>query len=427
MLATEIAAARRRIPDAIRSAYCVVVTVSESDAVHAFRVVVGDEPLFTIVKADRRSRIQETAISAEAMLPGGPYDLWREDEQSRRVKDLVGAFAQFPKLPKMLRTKEILDTVTDGVEAGIWVARLMRPDRSVQTFWRTAIDEPALADAGLELLLPEAAALSGIHPDLLQPGKLPGLWASEEVSVQQVYDYFAGGHTVALPREGYEETLVIPACEAAQIDAAVLQAVEQGLVWLTSGPASILSEPVPPGVLSAAATLRPPPVRIPVGEMMAESIPEAWQDGRTNGLAVATALSTKHGVTLPWPTVRAVIDDAVRAHWIEIGGEGAPWPCDFAGARQVVLMVPAHDKLGDGGRKPHVTKPSGMLTAGAVLEANGIQDLADQIPEITRAAIGNDLKFNVRVEFGGKEPPSAEAVERINALLAEVSNMLRLR
>jgi hypothetical protein len=68
-----------------------------------------------------------------------------------------------------------------------------------------------------------------------------------------------------------------------------------------------------------------------------------------------------------------------------------------------------------------------MLTAGAVLEANGIQDLADQIPEITRAAIGNDLKFNVRVEFGGKEPPSAEAVERINALLAEVSNMLRLR
>ena len=79
----------------------------------------------------------------------------RADEQSRRVKDLVGAFAQFPKLPKMLRKKEIVDTVVDGVEAGIWVARAMRPDRSVQTFWRTAIDEPALDDAGLELVLPE--------------------------------------------------------------------------------------------------------------------------------------------------------------------------------------------------------------------------------------------------------------------------------
>ena len=327
----------------------------------------------------------------------------------------------------MLRTKEILDTVVDGVEAGIWVARVRRPDRSVQTFWRTAIDEPALDDAGLELLLPESATLSGLEPDLIQQGNLPGLWASDEVSVQQVYDYFVGDHAVTLPREGYEETLVIPKCEPAHVVDAVLQAVEQGLVWLTSGPASILNEPVPAGVLSAAATLRPPPARIPVDEMMAESIPEAWQDGRTNGLAVATALSTRHGVTLPWPTVRAVIDDAVRAHWIEIGGEGAPWPCDFAGARQVVLMVPARDKLGDGGRKPHVTKPSGLLTAEAVLEANGIQDLADQIPEITKAAIGNDLKFGVRVELGGKGPPSAEAVEKINELLAEVSDTLRLQ
>ena len=286
------------------------------------------------------------------MLPGDPCDLWREDEQSRRVKDLVGAFAQFPKLPKMLRTREILDTVTDGVEAGIWVARLMRPDRSVQTFWRTAIDEPALADAGLELVLPKGATLSGIDPGLLQPGSLPVLWESDKVSVQQMYDYFAGGHTVTLPREGYEETLVIPKCEPAHIDAAVLQAVEQGLVWLTSGPASILSEPVPAGVLSAAATLRTPPARIPVDEIMAEAIPEAWQAGATNALAIATALSTRQGVTLPWPTVRAVIDDAIRAHWIKVGADGAPWPSDFAGARHVVLSVPAGDKSGDGGPQP---------------------------------------------------------------------------
>ena len=72
MLAAETAVAGKRVPDAVRSAYCMVVTVSESDAIHAFRVVVGDEPLFTTIKADRRSRIQETAISSDAMLPGGP-------------------------------------------------------------------------------------------------------------------------------------------------------------------------------------------------------------------------------------------------------------------------------------------------------------------------------------------------------------------
>ena len=425
MLAAETAAAGKRVPDAVRSAYCMVVTVSESDAINAFRVVVGDEPLFTTIKADRRSRIQETAISSDAMLPGGPYDLWREDEQSRRVKDLVGAFAQFPKLPKMLRTKEILDTVLDGVRSGIWVAQLARPDRTVRTFWRTGIDESALDDAGLELMLPEAAKLSGLDTDLLRQGNLPGLWSSDAITVQDVYDYFAGGREVVLPREGYEETLCVPECEPAHVDAAVLQAVEQGLVWLTSGPASILHEPVPAGVLSAAATLRPPPERIPVDEMMAESIPDAWRDGTTNALAVATALSTKHGATLPWAAVRAVIEDAIRAQWVEFTADSAAWPCDLASARHVMLRVPTDQESRGGSRESRQT-PRGLLTAEALLEAHGIQDLADQIPEIAKAAVGNALKFHIRVEFGGDKPPSSEAVERITDLLTKVSENLRL-
>ena len=115
MLATETSAARRRVPDAIRQTYSIVVTVNENNDVHAFKLVVTEEPLFPIIKADKRARIQETAISSEAMLPGGPYDLWREGERSRRIKDLVGAFAQYPRLPKMLRTREILETVIQGV------------------------------------------------------------------------------------------------------------------------------------------------------------------------------------------------------------------------------------------------------------------------------------------------------------------------
>ena len=141
MLIKEIEAAKKHIPGAIGQAYSLVVTVNENNDIHAFKVVVTDAPLFTTIKADPRARIQETAISSEAMMPGGPYDLWREEEDSRRVKDLVGAFAQFPKLPKMLRQKEILDTVVQGVQQGIWVARIVRPDRTARTFWRTAIDE----------------------------------------------------------------------------------------------------------------------------------------------------------------------------------------------------------------------------------------------------------------------------------------------
>ena len=426
MLASEMEVARERIPDAIRQAYSLVVTVKESNDIHAFKVVVTDEPLFTIIKADRRARIQETAISSEAMMPGGPYDLWREEEQSRRIKDLVGAFAQFPKLPKMLRPKEILDTVMQGVQDGVWVARVMRPDRTARTFWRTAIDEPALRDSGLEVLLPEAATLSQLPSELLEPQKLPCLWSSEKISVQDVYDYFSGGHTVSLPREGYEETLVIPKCESAHIEAAISQAVEQGLVWLTSGPASILNEPVPTGVLSASAILRPPPERFAIDEVMAESIPDAWEKGKTSALAIATALSTLRGMTLPWSRVQAAIDDGIRARWIELSGESAPWPCDFSGAQHVVLQIPTGRRPGEGEGHPGTPKPKGLLIAEAVLEANGIQDLADQIPDIAKAAVGNDLKFNVRVEFGGEAAPDSGAVEKVNELLSEVSDKLKL-
>ena len=122
MLAGWTQQSRRRIPDAIRQAWAIIVTVNELNDIQAFKLTVGSEPLFATVKADRRARIQETAVSAEAMLPGGPYDLWRTGESSRRVKDLAGAFAENPKLPKMLRRKEILDTIERGVRDGTFVA-----------------------------------------------------------------------------------------------------------------------------------------------------------------------------------------------------------------------------------------------------------------------------------------------------------------
>ena len=425
MLSTETGAAKRRIPEAIRQAYSIVVTVGEDNGVHAFKIVVTDDPLFTIIKADKRARIQETAISSEAMLPGGPYDLWREGEHTRRIKDLVGAFAQFPKLPKMLRSREILETVLQGVLDGIWVARVTRPDKTCKTFWRAAVDEPVLRDPGLEVLLPEHASLTEITPGILESGNLPGLWKDPEISVQDVYDYFAGGHTVSVPREGYEDTLAIPKCEPSDVETAVAQAVEQGTLWLTAGPASILGEPVPAGVLSPSATLRPPPERISVNELAAESIPGAWKDGKTNALAIATALSHKMGMNLPWFTIRTAIEDGIKARWIEVSDEGTPWPCDVTSAQHVILQVPAGNGVSEVPGGSFRPKP-GQLTAEAELEASGIQDLSDQIPEIMKAAVGKDLKINVRIEIGGETPPDPETVEKLNKLLGEVSDKLKL-
>ncbi|HEY6072011.1 MAG TPA: hypothetical protein VIV15_01130, partial [Anaerolineales bacterium] len=111
-----------------------------------------------------------------------PYDLWRADEPSRRVKDLVSAFAENPKLPKMLRQKEILDTIEQGVQDGIFIASLTRPDKSVKTYWRSPIDETARKEPALEVFLPEKATLSELHPGSLALGLLPGLWKAGTVT-----------------------------------------------------------------------------------------------------------------------------------------------------------------------------------------------------------------------------------------------------
>ena len=159
---------------------------------------------------------------------------------------------------------------------------------------------------------------------------------------------------------------------------------------------------------------------------MAESIPDAWKDGKANALAISTSLSTKRGRTLPWPIVQSAIDAGIRARWIEPTNDSASWPCDIAGAQHVVLHVPAGQGLDEGEGKPSTLKHKGLLIAEASLEANGIQDLSDQIPDITKAAVGNGLKFNLRIEFGGETAPDPQAVDRINALLAEVSGKLKL-
>ena len=422
MLSTRTREAGSRIPEAIKQAYSIVVTVNESNEVHAFKIAIAGEPLFTTIKADRRARIQETAISAEAMMPGGPYDLWREDEPARRVRDLVGAFTQNAKLPKMLRHKEILDTIVQGIKAGIWVGRTMRPDKTFKTYWRTPVDDVALNDSSLEVCLPESATLSDLNPALLKYDALPELWERDEISVQSVHSYFAGERAVQVPMEGYEDTFFIPACEPDQVSEAISQAVAQGSIWMTNGPASILGEPIPAGILGPTAVLRPPPEPVAVSELMEQEIPDAWNDGQTNAYAIVTALSSKREVTLPWSTVKKAIDDAIRTQWLEVAGENATWPTDFSGAQRAVFQTP---KGLPPIRDPLLDYFPGMV-AEAALDVHEIQDLAENIADIAKAAVGCDLKVTIRVELGGDAEPDKGVVDKISALLAEVSEGLQL-
>lgn len=422
-LAAHLDAARKKVPEAIQQAYCLVVTVSDKNEVQAFKITISSEPLFTLIKADSRARIRDAAISAEALLPGGPYDLWRQGEASRRVKDLVWAFAQFPHLPKMLNRRAILDTLVAGCVDGVLVLRLVRPDRSVRTSWRVAADEAILKDPALEAVLPEDAVLAELAPALLVPDALPGLWNGGQIAVKALRDYF-DGRVVKLEREGYEEPVTIPKAERAVIDMAVRAAVKAGSLWLTSGPASVLGEEVPAGLLTDDACLQAPPPPVPATDVLPAAIPEAWDGERTTALAVSVALSRRAGKPLPWATIRGALDGAFRARLLERALDSEPWPCDYAGASVVKLRVPRQEEI----RPvvvPSVPRP-GVLAAEADLRPAQIQDLAEQVAEITKTAAGFDLKFRLRVELGGTASPPGDVVLRINGLLQEVSPELRL-
>jgi hypothetical protein len=136
-----------------------VVTVSEKNEVIAFKINVGAD-LFATIKAEKKARIMDQAITSSALLPDGPYDIWKVGDKSRRVSDIIGMFAQFPHLPKMLRRKEILDTLVQGVLQGEFVLRLTRPDRSIRTFWKESPGEADLREPSLELVLPQFAELT---------------------------------------------------------------------------------------------------------------------------------------------------------------------------------------------------------------------------------------------------------------------------
>ncbi len=421
ILSTFTEQARKSYPEAVRQAYSIVVAVGTDNQVQAFRVTAGDGPLFNAIKADKRSRIQETQVSAEALLPEGPYDLWKDGETARWAKDLVGAFAQHPHLPKMLNRRAIQDTLSDGCQQGLFVLRLTRPDRTVRTFWRLAPDEAALKEPGLEVVLPEVAELAELPAQLLSPNVLPGLWSDEQFSYQTVIAYFAGGHRVVVGAHG--ESLIIPKVSDEFVKNAVAESVASSRIWLVSGPASLYGEDVPEGILTVDALLYPPPKPIPTPDLLQPNLPEAWSGQGTNAQALYVALSKKAGRALPWKTVHTAIDGAIHARFIERAADSGEWPCDFGSAAQARFCMP--------GMPPPPPPPPPPVTGRRVAEAEmtsyEIQELSEKLSDIKKASAGHSLRYHIRVELGdGKEVPPAVA-EKVQEILNRISEKLNLK
>lgn len=417
-LSSAVETAKKRVPDAVRQAWCIVVSVSDKNEIHAFKIPPEGDQLFIQVAKDERSRIKDLAISADALLPDGPYNLWKEGQTARRFKDLVGMFAQFPHLPKMLNRKAILDTLVEGCKVGLFVLRARRADGSLRVFWRQEPGEADLKDPSLEVVLPVAAELTELPTTLLLPGGgLGKIWDKGSLTFKELVATFDGKHSVKVRVGDYEEAVLIPKATREVLETAVTQAVKEGQLWLTNGRSSLLAEEIPAGILNDAAALQAPPLALPARQALPEETASAWSGGETTALSLATAWSQKAGKDYPWSVVKKAIEGALIARLVELAAESGPFPCDWPGAGQVKLRLPKQ-KAPEAPTPP----PPGVKVATKELSIAEVQALGEQIAAIKKAAAGQDLKITVRLELS---KASTAAIAKVNEGLKKVSDGLQ--
>ena len=270
------------------------------------------------------------------------------------------------------------------------------------------------------MVLPDKAVLSDLAPELLRPDVLPGLWIGSEVKVQEIYDYFSGGKTVKIQKEGYEEPVAIPKAAAPVIDTAIGIAVKNGWLWLVSGPASFYGEEIPTGLLMPETLLSGPPPYLSTMDVLPERLPDAWKEDTTTALAIAAALSGKIGKPMPWKVVRDALAGAFNSRYLVRTVDSAQWPCDYGGAQWIKVQIPK-----EAPPPPPPPEITGVRVTEAELKPHEIQDLADVIGDLVAVSVGNDLKFHLRIELGGVIQPQKEIVEALNKILKEVSDNLR--
>jgi hypothetical protein len=447
-LRQNIKASKDKIQEAIEQAYSVAVTADRDGDAVAFKVPTGESSLFQQIKNHDKARIRDAAITPETILPGGPYDLWREGEDKRRVAHVTQAFSEQTRLPKMLNPEGIYDTIALGCEEGIFVLELDRPDGSVRTAWRTEPERSLLEDDGLWAVLPQHAELADLDPSLLTPGGLPGLWEEEtqleeetSLKVDTIYNYFSGDHAVEIPKDGYSEYESIPKASPEVLHEAIGEAVSRSLLWLQHGKTSLFGEDIPDeGLIGPETTLQPPPEPISATELLPANLPDAWGNGSTTAARLASALSEQKGEPLPWPLVKQAIDGAFQASYLTRSVKSGPWPTDRAGAEQVVIEVPKEDQTtkndpstgqpGIGETNERQPRPgdygSSVRRAESDVEVHELQDLADEVAEIANIAAPYGIRFHIQIDAGTEEEVPDDVVARINEALRRVSGNLEL-
>ena len=293
---------------------------------------------------DPKSRITDVALAPDALLPGSGsgFDLWREDEDRRRVKTIVGAFAERPKLPKMLRRKDLFDTVSNGCEQGLYVLSLPRPDGSARTWWRAQIDESG-ADrrctrSGAEFCRSTGRTCPSPF-DAWEAGWTDRKKRCEGRRSCFLLRWVRSDHRPSRGRlDRRAGDLTMPRSQGAGSSCRRRQV---GPCVVDKRYGINLGETPPAGIVSKTAVLRIPPQPIDVSSMTPEALPDAWSGNKATAHSIEQALASERGVaSLPWKLVETAITAAMNSGFLRQIPGGVSWPCQPHEAAAIEFGVP---------------------------------------------------------------------------------------
>lgn len=420
--------AQTAVSDAIRQAYTLAIAVNNKNVVTAYKLTVSNEPLFNVIKAAKQIGLTDKPVNAQALLPGGPYNLWREGENERPLNWIVGSFAEFAHLPKFLDIDAIRRTMLDGVRDGLFVMRLTRPDRSVRTFWCEEPEAALLREPTLTVVLSEYAELSEIPAPLLAPRRTGELWNDDSCAVEDVIRLFSGGQSMTTRIGVSDETIAVPRAPSQVVLASISAAIEQGIIWYHAGDVSLWHESVPDGVVRSDGRLFSPPPAIDPQQLSVERLPGAWDHDRTTPELLLLGLRTPENKQYPWPSVRNAINAAIQLNLIRVASDSRLWNGNVADMNGVAFIRAATPVTQPGllGGMPAVTA-SGPMTGEGTLSIDELQDLSEVISSLNSAAVSmeGNLSITVRLIVASttRSYESSDAA-KLNEALGSISRKL---
>ena len=114
----------------------------------------------------------------------------------------------------------------------------------------------------------------------------------------------------------------------------------------------------------------------------------------------------------------------MQTRYMERASESGAWPCDYAGAAAARFKLAAAQPAPT--PKPADPARPGTRIAQADLKHSQVQDLADVMGDLLKAKANYALRFHVRIEVGGRQPPPDATIDAINRVLAKVSKDMRV-